>query len=62
VDESEAVAELRRCAGTQFDPRVVDEFARVLAEQAGSDAPDALARGAGSGAARGGEWRSDAVR
>ena len=26
----EAVAELRRCAGTQFDPRVVDAFLRVL--------------------------------
>jgi signal transduction histidine kinase/HD-GYP domain-containing protein (c-di-GMP phosphodiesterase class II) len=63
LDAGESVAELRRCAGTQFDPRVVDEFARVLAEQAGSDAPDAaLARGAGSGAARGGGWRSDAVR
>lgn len=28
---SEAVAELRRCAGTQFDPRVVDMIAEVLA-------------------------------
>jgi two-component system, cell cycle response regulator len=25
-----AISELRRCAGTQFDPRVVDSFARVL--------------------------------
>jgi diguanylate cyclase (GGDEF)-like protein len=30
----EAVAELRRCAGTQFDPAIVDEFERVLAERA----------------------------
>jgi HD-GYP domain-containing protein (c-di-GMP phosphodiesterase class II) len=27
---SEALAELYRCAGTQFDPEVVDAFARVL--------------------------------
>ena len=29
----EAVAELKRCAGTQFDPVVVDAFCAVLAEQ-----------------------------
>ncbi len=28
----EAVAELRRCAGTQFDPRVVDVFCRIVQE------------------------------
>lgn len=27
-----AVEELRRCAGTQFDPRVVDAFLQVLEE------------------------------
>jgi diguanylate cyclase (GGDEF)-like protein len=31
---AEASAELRRCAGTQFDPAVVDAFERVLADRA----------------------------
>jgi HD-GYP domain-containing protein (c-di-GMP phosphodiesterase class II) len=35
MSESDALAELRRCAGTQFDPRVVDAFALVLAQGAG---------------------------
>lgn len=29
-DHAEAVAEIRKCAGTQFDPRVVDAFCRVI--------------------------------
>ena len=29
---TEAVAELRRCAGTQFDAAVIEAFARVIAE------------------------------
>jgi HD-GYP domain-containing protein (c-di-GMP phosphodiesterase class II) len=29
----EAIEELRRCRGTQFDPRVVDEFVEILTEQ-----------------------------
>jgi HD-GYP domain-containing protein (c-di-GMP phosphodiesterase class II) len=37
-----ALAEMRRCAGSQFDPRVVDALAVVAAEQdAQADAPDA---------------------
>jgi HD-GYP domain-containing protein (c-di-GMP phosphodiesterase class II) len=33
VSASEALAEPRRCAGTQFDAAVVDAFARVLEYQ-----------------------------
>ena len=29
-----ALEELRRCAGTQFDPQVVDAFCAVVAERA----------------------------
>src|SRR5918997_886300 len=31
ISADEAIAELERCAGTQFDRRVVDAFLRVLA-------------------------------
>jgi HD-GYP domain-containing protein (c-di-GMP phosphodiesterase class II) len=37
----QALAELRRCAGTQFDPAVVDVFERVVAAR--SQAPTATA-------------------
>ena len=33
IGEAEALAELRRCAGTQFDPMVVDAFCSVLARE-----------------------------
>jgi two-component system, cell cycle response regulator len=36
MTEQDALAEVRRCAGTQFDPRVVDAFARVMAAGAGA--------------------------
>ena len=36
-DEEEALAELERCAGTQFDPRVVEAFARELRSGRRSD-------------------------
>ena len=32
IAAAEALAELRRCAGTQFDPRVVEAFAATLLE------------------------------
>ena len=31
-EEAEALAELRRCAGSQFDPRVVKAFCRIRAQ------------------------------
>jgi len=33
VSEADAIEELRRCAGTQFDPMVVDAFARVISRE-----------------------------
>jgi len=33
IPESEALAEIRRCSGSQFDPKVVEEFERILAER-----------------------------
>jgi two-component system, cell cycle response regulator len=35
LDDEEALAELRRCAGTQFDPAVVEAMAADLADEAG---------------------------
>jgi putative nucleotidyltransferase with HDIG domain len=34
LSHADALAELRRCAGTQFDPRVVSAFERVIAMRA----------------------------
>ncbi len=33
IGKEEAIAELKRCSGTQFDPRIVDEFAKLIEEQ-----------------------------
>jgi HD-GYP domain-containing protein (c-di-GMP phosphodiesterase class II) len=34
MDEASATGELKRCAGTQFDPLVVDALVRVLEQSA----------------------------
>jgi HD-GYP domain-containing protein (c-di-GMP phosphodiesterase class II) len=39
MEWARALAELRRCAGTQFDPRVVEAFAEVLIERARRSVP-----------------------
>ena len=38
LTQAEAVAELKRCAGTQFDPYIVDVFLRMLEESPGEAA------------------------
>jgi two-component system cell cycle response regulator len=40
IGPSEALAELRRCAGTQFDPHVVEAFAATVKQRVSLDAED----------------------
>ena len=49
---TDAVAELRACAGTRFDPRVVDCFCAAIAERERDDAPPAEAATPASAVAR----------
>ncbi|MGM0366319.1 MAG: hypothetical protein ACQEP5_07255 [Actinomycetota bacterium] len=39
MEEKEAVKELERCAGTQFDPRAVEEFISFLKNKNNSKHP-----------------------
>jgi HD-GYP domain-containing protein (c-di-GMP phosphodiesterase class II) len=38
----DALSELRRCAGTQFDPQLVEVFCRLVSERTDPRAPLAL--------------------
>jgi HD-GYP domain-containing protein (c-di-GMP phosphodiesterase class II) len=38
------MAEIRRCSGTQFDPRVVEEFERLMARRSAERGAAAPAR------------------
>jgi HD-GYP domain-containing protein (c-di-GMP phosphodiesterase class II) len=39
VPEPEALVEIRRCSGTQFDPRVVEAFDQIMAARTDKEAP-----------------------
>ncbi|MBI4364781.1 MAG: GAF domain-containing protein [Candidatus Latescibacteria bacterium] len=65
IPQAEAMAELDRCAGTQFDPRVVAELQALLSEQRAGSAPEAAASGrAASGPAASGsaDRHHDSIR
>jgi cyclic di-GMP phosphodiesterase len=45
LDKDEAVRELKRCAGSQFDPRIVEVFMKILADEGiGAGKPSGAAR------------------
>ena len=48
MSHAEAVAEVRRCAGTQFDPQVVEAFCRAVTNLPAAREADALALAASS--------------
>jgi len=52
--EADAIAELRRAAGSQLDPRVVGAFRRVIGSDSGSRPPSAVAAGPFGGVERDG--------
>ena len=54
MDEPAALAELQRCAGAQFDPRVVDSLTQLLRERPPEGSP--------AGRVSEPEWNRDAVR
>ncbi len=54
IPEAEALAEIRRCTGTQFDPRVVGCFEQLLAEESAAQPP--------APPARSGAYQRDPVR
>ena len=54
MNEQDALAELKRCSGSQFDPRIVELFAQLLAE--------GVAARAAAGPVSEPEWNRDAVR
>ncbi|HEY2924149.1 MAG TPA: HD domain-containing phosphohydrolase [Candidatus Eisenbacteria bacterium] len=47
IPEAEALAEIRRCTGSQFDPRVVEEFERLLARRSADRAASRATPGTG---------------
>jgi signal transduction histidine kinase/putative methionine-R-sulfoxide reductase with GAF domain len=51
ISDEEALAELRRVSGTQFDPRVVECLAQIVAEGVGAAAPSGGAAAPSGGAA-----------
>ena len=51
LSATQAEAELRRCAGTQFDPQLVPLFLEVIGRSGGDRSSDAAAEGTGSEAA-----------
>jgi HD-GYP domain-containing protein (c-di-GMP phosphodiesterase class II) len=43
----EAIAEIERCSGTQFDPNIAAPFCRMISQIHGASARDRAGRGGG---------------